>query len=145
MKIEDIIETTIHFVTTDADEWNEYTRYSADSWTVRMGESDEPEYDCKELEAMFQSALANERQKEHETSDNNETKALHIADVRHSNCSVLLTRNEVVKVYFKQKEKFGMTLTDSKKDAMKFKTKDEAIEYNYKFFFGEFEYEYYCG
>jgi len=39
MKIEDIIETTIHFVTTD------------------------------------------ERQKEHETSDNNETKALHIADV----------------------------------------------------------------
>lgn len=61
MKIEEITKAEIHFVTTDEEDYYEYTRYSATNWTVRMGESDEPVYDCKELESMFQRALANER------------------------------------------------------------------------------------
>ena len=32
----------------------EYTRYSADSWTVTMGESDEQVYDCADLEEAYQ-------------------------------------------------------------------------------------------
>jgi len=65
--------------------------------------------------------------------------------VSHSNCCILLTKTEIIKVYFKQKRKFGMILTDSKEDAMRFKTKDEATEYNHKFLFGEFKCEDYCG
>ena len=61
MKIEEITKAEIHFVTTDEEDYYKYTRYSATNWTVRMGESDEPVYDCEELESMFQSALANER------------------------------------------------------------------------------------
>ena len=61
MKIEGITKAEIHFVTTDEEDYYEYTRYSATNWTVRMGESDEPVYDCEELESMFQRALANER------------------------------------------------------------------------------------
>ena len=60
MKIEEITKAEIHFVTTDEEDYSEYTRYSATNWTVRRGESDEPVYDCKELESMFQIAMGND-------------------------------------------------------------------------------------
>jgi hypothetical protein len=61
VKIESIQHTTAHFVETDehkTDDWYQYTRHSANNWSVRMGESDESEYDCKELEEAFQKELA---------------------------------------------------------------------------------------
>lgn len=61
MKIKEIRKAEVHFIETDEEDYYRYTRYSATNWTVIMGESDEPVYDCEELEAMFQSALANER------------------------------------------------------------------------------------
>lgn len=57
MEIKGITKAEIHFVTTDEGDYYEYTRYSSTNWTVRMGESDEPVYNCEELEDMFQSAL----------------------------------------------------------------------------------------
>ncbi len=54
MIIKEVVKSTVFLVTTDEDVYNEYTRYSATNWTVRMGESDEPVYDCKELEDLFQ-------------------------------------------------------------------------------------------
>ena len=35
-----------------------YTRYGADNWTVRMGESDETLYNCEEIETLYQEWLA---------------------------------------------------------------------------------------
>jgi hypothetical protein len=32
----------------------EYTRYSADSWTVTMGDSEEQVYACEDLEEAYQ-------------------------------------------------------------------------------------------
>ena len=61
MNIKSTKSTTIHFVETDEDGYTLYTRYSADNWTVRMGESDESVYDCDELEAAFQAFIANTR------------------------------------------------------------------------------------
>ena len=61
MKIESIAHCTSHFIETDehkTDYWYQYTRHSADNWSVRMGESDETEYDCKEIEEAFQKELA---------------------------------------------------------------------------------------
>lgn len=54
--------TPIHgfIVITDQDEQFNYTRYGADNWYVTMGESDEPVYDCKEIEAMFQEYIKSE-------------------------------------------------------------------------------------
>jgi hypothetical protein len=40
-----------HIVVTEN---NTYMRYSPDSWTYRIGESDEPVQDCAALEAAFQ-------------------------------------------------------------------------------------------
>ena len=59
MNIKSAESTTVHFVETDDDGYTLYTRYSADNWTVRMGESDESVYDCAELEAAFQVFNAN--------------------------------------------------------------------------------------
>ena len=61
MKIKEIKKAEVHFVETDEEDYYRYTRYSATNWTVVVGESDEPVYDCEGLETMFQSALANER------------------------------------------------------------------------------------
>lgn len=57
MKIETIAKAEVHFVTTDEEDYYEYTRYSSTNWTVRMGESDEPVHNCEEIEGMFQSEL----------------------------------------------------------------------------------------
>lgn len=43
---------------TDNNDYYTYTRYGADNWSIRMGESDEPLYDTEtieELEEAFQN------------------------------------------------------------------------------------------
>lgn len=57
MNVTKISKRTVHYLETDEEEYNFYTRYSADSWSVRMGESDEPVYNNEtiaELETQFQ-------------------------------------------------------------------------------------------
>ncbi len=54
MKIKRVSEIHSFTVVTDEDEHYEYTRYAADSWYVMMGESNEPVYNCEELERLFQ-------------------------------------------------------------------------------------------
>lgn len=58
MKILEIHVFTAHRVVTDSKDYPNHTRYSPHSWNVTMGESDEPVYDFKELEAKFQRAIA---------------------------------------------------------------------------------------
>lgn len=58
MKIKNITKATIFYVETDEEEYCRYTRHGRDSWTVAMGESDEPVYDCSELEQMFQEWIS---------------------------------------------------------------------------------------
>jgi hypothetical protein len=45
-------------VETDNADFPRHTRYGPNSWTVTMGESEEPVYDCAELEAAFQAFTA---------------------------------------------------------------------------------------
>lgn len=54
MKIKKITKSEIFHVVTDEAGYYEYIRHSATCWTRTMGESDEPVYDCEELEALFQ-------------------------------------------------------------------------------------------
>lgn len=54
MKILETRPIAGHRVETDEPEYNQYIRYGADCWFVQMGESDEPVYDCKELERAYQ-------------------------------------------------------------------------------------------
>lgn len=61
--IKEIDKSEIYYVTTDEKEYNEYIRYSSNNWMVKIGESEEPLYDCEELEAEFQRAME-EKQKE---------------------------------------------------------------------------------
>lgn len=58
MKITEITKEIIFQVHTEDCDYYLYTRRSADNWTVRMGESDEPLYDCAEIEGKFQEFLA---------------------------------------------------------------------------------------
>lgn len=58
MKIEKITKSEVYFVETDQKEYNNYTRYSPDNWTVRIGESDEPTSMDEELEPLFQMELS---------------------------------------------------------------------------------------
>lgn len=53
MYITDVSKETIYYVQTDEDLHYFYTRHGPNHWTVRMGESDELVYDCKELEQLF--------------------------------------------------------------------------------------------
>ena len=57
MKILDVRESKSYNVETDEPELYLYTRYGSDNWYVRMGESDEPVYDCEEIEALFQEYI----------------------------------------------------------------------------------------
>ena len=59
LKIESIKETKCFYVVTDEEEYYQYTRYGAYCWYVRMGESDEPVYDCDEIEKLFQEYQRN--------------------------------------------------------------------------------------
>lgn len=58
MKITNITKSEVYFVDTDEKEFNCYTRYSPDNWTVRMGESDESTSMDEELEPLFQMELS---------------------------------------------------------------------------------------
>ncbi len=66
MKIIKVLERTTFSVETEGDNnYNDiYTRYSADSWTVRIGESDEPLYECKNIELLYQEWLKNQQLKD---------------------------------------------------------------------------------
>ena len=57
MKIENVTKITAFRIVTNEDEYCNYTRHSADVWTVVMGESEESVNDCKELEKLFQNYL----------------------------------------------------------------------------------------
>ena len=59
--IKGIEKSEIYYVTTDDEDYNEYIRYSSSSWMVRIGESEEPIYDCDELEKEFQKMQMDER------------------------------------------------------------------------------------
>ena len=59
--IKGIEKSEIYYVTTDDEDYNEYIRYSSSSWMVRIGESEEPIYDCDELEKAFQKMQMDER------------------------------------------------------------------------------------
>lgn len=52
--IKEIEKSEIYYVTTDDEDYNEYIRYSSSRWMVIIGESEEPVYDCDELEEEFQ-------------------------------------------------------------------------------------------
>lgn len=53
----DITRKEIYQVSTDDGECCQYTRYSPTCWFVTMGESEEPVYDCEELEMDFQELM----------------------------------------------------------------------------------------
>ncbi len=57
MKIKEVTKIVCFLIETDEEYPNEYTRYSADNWTVRMGESDETLYNCEEIETLYQKWL----------------------------------------------------------------------------------------
>jgi len=57
MKILDVWKIKGYNVETNGQVFYSYTRYSSDNWYVRMGESDEPVYDCEEIEALFQEYI----------------------------------------------------------------------------------------
>lgn len=54
--IKEIVPFDGHFVWTEN---NMYTRYGPESWTYRIGGSDEPVNDCTALEAAFQVHASN--------------------------------------------------------------------------------------
>lgn len=54
MQIRDVNEIQGHIVDTDDKPWGQYIRYGYDCWYLSMGESDEPVYNCEELEKTFQ-------------------------------------------------------------------------------------------
>jgi len=37
---------------------NQYIRYGSDCWFITIGDSDEPLYNCKEIERLFQEYMA---------------------------------------------------------------------------------------
>ena len=69
VKIERVTGCFSHCVEVDNSEFTMYTRHSSDCWTVRIGESEEPVYDCKEIEAAFQEYLKSDLYKEVMDSD----------------------------------------------------------------------------
>lgn len=61
MNVIDISKHIVYYLETDEEDYYFYKRYSADNWSVRMGESDEPIYDKEtiaELESAFQKWVA---------------------------------------------------------------------------------------
>lgn len=57
MKILEIKEVTCFSVTTDEELYCQYYRYGADAWYLTMGESDEPVYNCEEIERLYQEYI----------------------------------------------------------------------------------------
>lgn len=61
MKITEVTKVICFFIETD-DEYNYmYNRYGANNWTVRMGESDEPLYNCDEIEKLYQEWITKQK------------------------------------------------------------------------------------
>lgn len=54
IKIEAVKEFVAHTIDANGDT---YTRYSSMCWTVTMGESEEPVYNCEELEKAYQNHI----------------------------------------------------------------------------------------
>ena len=54
MKITEVTKVICFFIETDDEDNYMYNRYGANNWTVRMGESDEPLYNCDEIEKLYQ-------------------------------------------------------------------------------------------
>lgn len=65
MRITEAHKIKGHHVETDETDYNQYTRYGPDCWFVTMGESDEPVYDCEEIEALFQAYIQSDNQRIH--------------------------------------------------------------------------------
>ena len=64
IKMIEVNKSIVHFIETDEENFNVYTRYSSDNWTVRMGECDEPIFDqirTSNLEILFQDFLRKKR------------------------------------------------------------------------------------
>lgn len=56
MKIDSIRRREIFVIITDEGEY--YERHGNSDWSIRMGESLEPVYDCTELEGLFQEYMS---------------------------------------------------------------------------------------
>ena len=50
-----------------------------------------------------------------------------------------LVQKDPITVYFKCKDKTGRTSTSYLPDAMRFNSRDEAIDYNHEHLYGEYE------
>lgn len=57
MKITSIEKVTSWIVTTDEEKYYVYRRCNPNHWEIAMGESWEQEYDCVEIEKLFQEFL----------------------------------------------------------------------------------------
>ena len=55
MIIKKITKVVSFIVETNEQQYNIYTRHGADVWYLRMGESDEPVYNCEEIETAYQA------------------------------------------------------------------------------------------
>lgn len=62
MKIIEARKIECHKITVEGGDWQFYTRYGPDSWTVQLGDSDEPVYDYEELEKKLQAFIASHNQ-----------------------------------------------------------------------------------
>lgn len=62
IEIKEIREFTSHTVKTQD---NIYTRHSSMCWTVVMGESEEPVYDCDELEEAYQKYISKQERSQY--------------------------------------------------------------------------------
>ena len=71
MKITEVTKIVCFLIETDDEDNYMYTRYGADNWTARMGESDEPLYSCEEIETLYQEWLAKNVRKCESNSINN--------------------------------------------------------------------------
>jgi hypothetical protein len=57
MKIIGIQKIKCYFIETDEYDYNQYTRYGSNSWSVTMGMSEEPFYSCAKIELLFQEYI----------------------------------------------------------------------------------------
>lgn len=61
MRIVSATSVVVFYVETNEENLNQYTRHSAENWTIQIGESDEQVYDCAKLESLFQEYLLNNK------------------------------------------------------------------------------------
>ena len=62
MKIKEVTRAVIFYIETDQEDYNRYIRWGSNCWTVTVCESDEPVYNCEELEQMFQDWQATKKE-----------------------------------------------------------------------------------